>query len=80
LHKARLSTTALIPILGPRTSEQLAGTIAALDVNLSQEQIGRLNESSQIAFGTPHEQTHGSAAAIAGGNMEVLQPRVIPVA
>ena len=80
LHKARLSTTALIPILGPRTSEQLAGTLTALEVNLSQEQIGRLDEASQIAFGTPHEQTHGSAAAIAGGKPELLQPRVIPVA
>jgi aryl-alcohol dehydrogenase-like predicted oxidoreductase len=80
LHKARLSTTALIPILGPRTYEQLAGSLGALEVNLSQEQIGLLDETSQIAFGTPHEQTHGSAAAIAGGNPELLEPGVIPVA
>jgi aryl-alcohol dehydrogenase-like predicted oxidoreductase len=80
LHKARLSTTALIPILGPRTYEQLAGSLGALEVNLSQEQIGRLDETSQIAFGTPHEQTHGSAAAIAGGKPELLQTRIIPVA
>jgi aryl-alcohol dehydrogenase-like predicted oxidoreductase len=80
LHKARLSTTALIPILGPRTYEQLAGTLSALEVNLSGEQIGRLDETSQIACGTPHEQIHGSAAAIAGGNPELLESRVIPVA
>ena len=80
LHKARLSTTAWVPILGPRTYQQLAGTLTALEVNLSQEQIGRLDEASQIAFGTPHEQTHGSAAAIAGGKPELLQPRIIPVA
>jgi aryl-alcohol dehydrogenase-like predicted oxidoreductase len=80
LHKARLSTTALSPILGPRTYEQLAGSLGALEVNLSQEQIGRLDETSQIAFGTPHEQTHGSAAAIAGGKPELLQTRIIPVA
>jgi aryl-alcohol dehydrogenase-like predicted oxidoreductase len=80
LHKARLSTTALIPILGPRTYEQLAGSLGALEVNLSQEQIGRLDETSQIASGTPHEQTHGSAAAIAGGKPELLQTRIIPVA
>ena len=80
LHKARLSTTALIPILGPRTYEQLAGSLGALEVNLSQEQIGRLDETSQIALGTPHEQTHGSAAAIAGGKPELLQTRIIPVA
>ena len=80
VHKARLSTTALIPILGPRTEEQLAGSLSALEVNLSREQIGRLDEASQIALGTPHEQTHGSAAAIAGGKPELLEPRVIPVA
>jgi aryl-alcohol dehydrogenase-like predicted oxidoreductase len=80
LHKARLSTTALVPILGPRTSKQLTGTLSALEVNLSPEQIGRLSESSQIALGTPHEQAQGSAAAIAGGRPELLQPRVIPVA
>ena len=80
LHKARLSTTTLIPILGPRTYEQLAGSLGALEVNLSQEQIGRLDETSQIAFGTPHEQTHGSAAAIAGGKPELLRSRTVPVA
>jgi aryl-alcohol dehydrogenase-like predicted oxidoreductase len=80
LHKARLSTTALIPILGPRNYEQLAGNLSALELTLSREQIGLLDETSQIAFGTPHEQTHGSAAAIAGGKPELIQSRVIPVA
>jgi aryl-alcohol dehydrogenase-like predicted oxidoreductase len=80
LHKARLSTTAFIPILGARTYEQLAGTLGAPEVNLSREQIGLLDETSQIAFGTPHEQIHGSAAAIAGGNPDLLESRVIPVA
>jgi aryl-alcohol dehydrogenase-like predicted oxidoreductase len=80
LHKAHLSTTALIPILGPRTYEQLAGNLRALEVTLSLEQIARLDETSQIALGTPHEQVHGSAAAIAGGNPELIQSRIIPVA
>jgi len=79
LHKARLSTTALIPVLGPRTYEQLAGNLSALEVTLSLEQIARLDEKSEIALGTPHEQIHGSAAAIAGGKPELLQTR-IPVA
>jgi hypothetical protein len=70
----------LIPIIGARTYEQLAGTLTALELNLSQEQIGRLDETSEIASGTPHEQTQGSAAAIAGGKPELLQRRVIPVA
>ena len=80
LHKAARSTTALIPILGARTYEQLAGTLGALEGNLSEEQIKRLDETSQIGLGTPHEQIHGSAAAIVGGKPELLEPRVIPVA
>jgi hypothetical protein len=80
LHKARLSTTALIPILDPRTREQLAGTLSALEVTLSREQIARLDETSQIPLGTPHEQIYGSAAAIAGGQPELFELRIIPVA
>ena len=78
LHKARLSTTAMIPILGPHTYEQLAGTLGAVEVTLSTEQIARLDETSQIPLGTPHEQIRDSIAAIAGGNSEALQLRVIP--
>jgi hypothetical protein len=70
----------LIPILGPRTYEQLAGNLSALEVTLSLEQIARMDETSQIALGTPHEQVHGSVAAIAGGNPELIQSRIIPVA
>lgn len=80
LHKAAKSTTSLIPILGPRTPEQLDGTLGALDVKLSPTQIGRLDEASAISMGTPHEQINGSAGAIAGGKPELLQVPVIPVA
>jgi aryl-alcohol dehydrogenase-like predicted oxidoreductase len=80
LHKADKSTTPLIPILGPRTPEQLAGTLSALDVKLSSDQIARLDEVSAIPFGTPHEQINGSAAAIAGGKPELLEVPLIPTA
>ena len=76
LHKARLSTTGLIPVLGPRTYQQPASDLSALEVTLSLEQIARLDEKSEIALGTPHEQIHGSAAAIAGGKPELLQTRI----
>jgi aryl-alcohol dehydrogenase-like predicted oxidoreductase len=38
LHKARASTTALIPILGSRTREQLDATLGDVDVKLSLDQ------------------------------------------
>jgi aryl-alcohol dehydrogenase-like predicted oxidoreductase len=78
LHKARRSTTALIPILGSRTREQLEGTLGALDVKLSSDLIKRLDDASAISLGTPHEQINGSAAAIAGGKPELLEVPEIP--
>jgi Predicted oxidoreductases (related to aryl-alcohol dehydrogenases) len=80
LHKAAKSTTSLIPILGPRTREQLDATLGALDVTLSEEQIARLDTTSLIPLGTPHDQINGSARAIAGGKPELLDLPSIPVA
>jgi aryl-alcohol dehydrogenase-like predicted oxidoreductase len=80
MQKARRSTTALIPILGPRTPEQLAGTLAALEMNLSADQMTRLDAASAVALGTPHEQNKGSAARIAGGNLDLLITPTVPAA
>jgi aryl-alcohol dehydrogenase-like predicted oxidoreductase len=80
LHKARQSTTALIPILGPRTPEQLAGTLGAVELNLSADQVARLDAVSATPLGTPHEQISGSAARIAGGKPGLLVPPLVPVA
>jgi hypothetical protein len=74
-----LTATSLIPILGPRTPEQLKGSLSALDVKLSSEQLARLDEVSAVALGTPHEQITGSAARIAGGKPELLEMRSVPV-
>jgi len=79
LHKARRSTTALIAILGSRTREQLAGTLCALNVNLSPAQIAQLDETSATPLGTPHEQIRASLASIAGGQAESLDLPALPV-
>jgi aryl-alcohol dehydrogenase-like predicted oxidoreductase len=80
LHKAAKSVTTLIPILGPRTPEQLAGNLRALAVSLAQQQIARLDEASAIPLGTPHDQINGSAAAMAGNKPESLGMPPVPVA
>jgi aryl-alcohol dehydrogenase-like predicted oxidoreductase len=80
VHSAAKSTTSLIPILGPRTREQLDGTLGALEVKLSPEQIARLDETSAVPLGTPHEQIKSSASRIAGGKPELLHMPVIPAA
>jgi len=54
-EKARRSTTALIPILGSRTREQFDATLGALKVQLSAEQVTRLDKASAVALGVPHE-------------------------
>ncbi len=80
LHRAARSTTALIPILGPRTPEQLNGTLGALAVQLSSAQAARLDEVSAVALGTPHQQIEGSAARIAGGDAALIHAPAVPVA
>src|SRR5258706_2879247 len=60
LRQAAKSTTAVIPILGPRTREQLDGTLGALDLTLSEDQIARLDALSAVPLGTPPEQISGS--------------------
>lgn len=44
----------ILPIIGARTPEQLAGNIAAADIKLSPEHLARLDEVSQPSLGTPY--------------------------
>jgi aryl-alcohol dehydrogenase-like predicted oxidoreductase len=80
LEKARRATTSLIPILGPRTVPQLEDTLRAVDVKLAPGQFARLDGTSAVPLGTPHEQINDSAARIAGGKPELLEPPKITAA
>lgn len=44
----------VLPILGPRSVSQFQDTLRSIEVNLSDEQIARLNEVSAIDLGYPH--------------------------
>jgi aryl-alcohol dehydrogenase-like predicted oxidoreductase len=44
----------IIPIIGARTEAQLKENLASLDVELSREQMERLDEASAVALGFPH--------------------------
>lgn len=79
-HKAAQSTTSLIPILGPRTREQLDGTLGALNVTLAPEQVARLDAASAIPLGVPHEMLNNYAQRIAGGKHELIDLPTVPVA
>jgi aryl-alcohol dehydrogenase-like predicted oxidoreductase len=45
----------IVPIVGARTSEQLAECLGALDSPLGEEEIARLDEASRIPLGFPHD-------------------------
>lgn len=78
LEKARRSTTALIPILGSRSREQLDGTLGALNLRLSAEQLSRLDSVSAVEAGVPHGTIVGSQPRYSG--TETLDLPIIPVA
>jgi aryl-alcohol dehydrogenase-like predicted oxidoreductase len=62
----------VLPIIGPRTPEQLADNLAAVDVVLSPAQIERLEQASAISPGFPHEVVGAAAPRLAGGKPELI--------
>lgn len=74
------ATTALIPIIGPRSVAQLDDYLGALTVSLTAEQYARLDEVSAVALGVPHEASAGVVNSVLGGDSSrVVRPQ-IPVA
>ncbi len=71
-YQAERSSTAMIPIIGSRTPEQLADTLASLNVSLSDEQATRLDNVSAIEAGTPHRQIAGSLSRAQGAGAEYV--------
>ena len=59
-HRASQLQTPLIPIIGSRTPVQLAETLLALDIRLSDTQAARLDNISAVSAGTPHQQIAGT--------------------
>jgi len=79
MHKAATSTTALIPILGPRTRAQFDGTLGALDLVLTGDQIARLDAVSAVPLGVPHEQLAQNVARYTGGRNDLIDRSPLPV-
>ncbi|MFI6411915.1 aldo/keto reductase [Streptomyces sp. NPDC050585] len=65
-HAARLGT-ALVPVIGPRMPEQLEEYLAALELDLDDTRIARLDEVSAVRLGQPYELIAGHADAALGG-------------
>jgi aryl-alcohol dehydrogenase-like predicted oxidoreductase len=78
LERARRSPTGVVPVIGPRTVEQLDDYVAALDLDLNAEIYDRLDQASRIPLGQPHEQNSERRLTAVGG--EGFRTGPIPVA
>ena len=67
LERARRSPTGVVPVIGPRTVDQLDDYLAALDVDLGAEIYDRLDRASTISLGQPHEQNAARRSTTLGG-------------
>jgi aryl-alcohol dehydrogenase-like predicted oxidoreductase len=69
-----------LPVIGPRTVEQLDDYLSALDVSLSPVQASRLERVSAVAPGVPHEVAAAGRAGLLGGDADRFRPLPVPVA
>jgi aryl-alcohol dehydrogenase-like predicted oxidoreductase len=71
----------LITILGPRTRVQLDDNLAALAVNLTEDQLRRLDEVSAVSLGFPHEflATLEMRQLLPGKKLELIDFPMVPV-
>lgn len=71
------SSLSTVTIIGPRTLKQLDDNLATLDLQLTTDQIRKLNEVSQISLGSPHEIIAASQNNLFGrgtGLIEIKHP------
>jgi aryl-alcohol dehydrogenase-like predicted oxidoreductase len=73
------SSTAMIPVIGPRTAAQLDEYLHALDLTLTGQQYDRLEQASEIALGIPHEPVAAALPTIFGGDISRMHRHPIPV-
>jgi aryl-alcohol dehydrogenase-like predicted oxidoreductase len=66
LERGRRSSTGLVPIVGPRTVEQLDDYLGALDLRLTNDMYDQLDHVSQIDLGQPHVQLAARSSATLG--------------
>ncbi|MFD3936224.1 aldo/keto reductase [Streptomyces sp. NPDC058611] len=64
--RAERSATTMVPVIGPRTVDQLEDYLGALDVTLDDAQFDRLEQASAIRLGQPYELIAGHREAVLG--------------
>ncbi|PSH64451.1 aldo/keto reductase [Phyllobacterium sophorae] len=78
---AWVAAKGVMPIIGPKTVEQLRDNLAAASLVLTAEHIDRLDKVSAIPLGAPHELlTNGrTKQRLAGGKLELLDLSSAPL-
>ncbi|PTY06005.1 oxidoreductase [Verrucomicrobia bacterium LW23] len=61
-----------LPLIGPRTLQQITDNLASATLVLTPEQVTRLTTASAFPLGYPHEVVATVAGPIAGGKAELL--------
>ena len=78
-QRAALARTSMIPIVGPRTPDHLAGYLDARKVELDPHHYRRLDEVSAIRLGAPYEDVAGALAHGTDGDRSLLDDPLVPV-
>jgi aryl-alcohol dehydrogenase-like predicted oxidoreductase len=68
-----------LPIIGPRSVAQLEDYLGALEVELTAEQLARLDAVSAVPAGVPHGVGDAVHDAVLGGVADRFLPRALPV-
>jgi aryl-alcohol dehydrogenase-like predicted oxidoreductase len=74
------SAATIVPVVGPRTLNQLDEYLGALDVNLTDEQYTRLDEVSAVEPGVPHGINTMLREHLLGGDASRFISPVTPIA
>ncbi|MFE2276717.1 aldo/keto reductase [Streptomyces sp. NPDC059454] len=78
-HRQAASTTALIPIVGPRDTTQLDGYLQTLDLELDLAHLARLDEVSRPDPGVPHGISASVLSRVVGGDPAKTVFPAVPV-
>ncbi|GAB7071238.1 aldo/keto reductase [Mycobacterium hodleri] len=74
LERSRRSDTALIPVIGPRSTAQLTSYLHALAVRLDEQHYQRLDAVSAPTLGIPHDGAQATRPALVGGDTGNVTP------
>jgi aryl-alcohol dehydrogenase-like predicted oxidoreductase len=69
------SSQGIVPIIGPRTPEQIHDNLRATELTLSDRHLHLLTEASAITYGVPHEfsRERSNLDRLSGGKLDLIE-------